>query len=112
MKTSKEPPAALKVYSDMLMKEGIKVVYNERLNRTTGVEMQNGVIKSITMESGKVFVGKAFIDAVYMTCIFSHEVFGSENTVVYKLSEPYGSKQNTYFLIWDIEVAFSINFSL
>ncbi|MBM1106208.1 FAD-dependent oxidoreductase [Aurantibacter crassamenti] len=60
-----EPSAALKVYMDMLMKEGVKVVYNERLNRVSGVEMQNGAIKSITMESGKVFIGKAFIDATY-----------------------------------------------
>lgn len=61
-----EPSAALTVYKDMLAKErNIKLVYNERLNRSNGVLKKNGKIQSIEMESGKVFSGKVFIDATY-----------------------------------------------
>ncbi|WP_052958627.1 FAD-dependent oxidoreductase [Maribacter thermophilus] len=60
-----EPSAALSVYHDMLKDEKVKVVYNERLNRDTGVEKVNGKIRSITMESGKKFTGKVFLDTTY-----------------------------------------------
>ncbi|MEO1010812.1 MAG: FAD-dependent oxidoreductase [Bacteroidota bacterium] len=60
-----EPSAALTVYNDMVAKENITLVYNERLNRKNGVSKRDGRIRSITMESGKVFSGKMFIDATY-----------------------------------------------
>ncbi|MBQ4915301.1 FAD-dependent oxidoreductase [Maribacter sp. MMG018] len=60
-----EPSAALSVYHDMIEKEKVKVIYNERLNRDSGVEKVNGKIASITMESGKRFIGKVFLDATY-----------------------------------------------
>ena len=60
-----EPSAALSVYHEMLKREKVKVIYNERLNRDSGVEKDNGKILSITMESGKKFVGKVFLDATY-----------------------------------------------
>lgn len=60
-----EPSAALSVYKTMMDKEKIKMVYNERLNRTSGVKKVNGKIESITMESGKTFKGKVFLDATY-----------------------------------------------
>ena len=60
-----EPSAALQVYHNMLKKEKIKVVYGERLNRSTGVVMSDQNIKSITMESGKRYAGKVFLDATY-----------------------------------------------
>lgn len=60
-----EPSAALSVYHDMLKKEKVKVIYNERLNRDSGVEKVDGKILSITMESGKKFIGKVFLDATY-----------------------------------------------
>jgi len=60
-----EPSAALSVYHDMLKNEKVKVIYNERLNRDSGVDKVNGKISSITMESGKKFVGKVFLDATY-----------------------------------------------
>ncbi|WP_339841030.1 FAD-dependent oxidoreductase [uncultured Maribacter sp.] len=60
-----EPSAALSVYQDMLKNEKVKVLYNERLNRDSGVDKVNGKIISITMESGKKFVGKVFLDATY-----------------------------------------------
>ncbi len=60
-----EPSAALKVYHDMLSNEKVKLVYEERLNRASGVNKVGGKIQTITMESGKKFVGKVFLDATY-----------------------------------------------
>ncbi|MEG3658624.1 FAD-dependent oxidoreductase [Arenibacter palladensis] len=60
-----EPSAALAVYKDMMDKEKINMVYNERLNRESGVKKVDGKIESITMESGKTFKGKVFLDATY-----------------------------------------------
>lgn len=60
-----EPSAALAVYQNMIAKENITLVYNERLNRKNGVVKTNGKIESIEMESGKVFTAKVFIDATY-----------------------------------------------
>ena len=60
-----EPSAALAVYKDMMDREKIKMVYDERLNRESGVKKVDGKIESITMESGKTFKGKVFLDATY-----------------------------------------------
>lgn len=61
-----EPSAALKIFQEMLDHEkNITLVYNQRLNRDTGVIKTNGLITSIVMENGKVYSGKMFIDATY-----------------------------------------------
>ncbi|WP_422080620.1 FAD-dependent oxidoreductase [Ulvibacterium sp.] len=60
-----EPSAALSVYQNMISKEDITLVYNERLNREDGVKKTKGKIVSIQMESGKVYSGSIFIDATY-----------------------------------------------
>src|SRR5690606_31186290 len=60
-----EPSAALEVYHNMLAAEDIDMVYNERLYRSGGVEKPDTRITAITMESGKTFRGKMFIDATY-----------------------------------------------
>lgn len=60
-----EPSVALRVYQDMLSKTTVQVIYNQRLNRKSGVKKSGGVISSITMESGEEYVGKVFIDATY-----------------------------------------------
>lgn len=61
-----EPSAALKIFKEMLSKEqNINLVYNQRLNRKTGVKKTSGKITSIQMESGQVYQGKMFIDATY-----------------------------------------------
>ncbi len=60
-----EPSAALSVYKDMLDKQNVELVYKERLNRKSGVIKDQGKIRSIKMESGKVFTGDIFIDATY-----------------------------------------------
>ena len=60
-----EPSAALKVFDNMIKDLDIQVVYNQQLNRASGVSKKNEDIKSITMESGKTYSGKMFIDATY-----------------------------------------------
>ncbi len=60
-----EPSAALKVYHDMIKNLDITIVYNQKLNRATGVMKNANTINSITMESGEAFQGKFFIDATY-----------------------------------------------
>lgn len=61
-----EPSAALKIFHKLLEPEkNITLVYNQRLNRKTGVIKKKGKITSITMESGEVYAGKMFIDATY-----------------------------------------------
>ncbi len=60
-----EPSAALKVYHDMLKDLDIKIVYEQRLDRTRGVLKSAKTIMSITMESGETYYGKMFIDATY-----------------------------------------------
>jgi hypothetical protein len=60
-----EPSAALKVYDQMLKKEGIVVLYNKRLDRKLGVVKEGGRIVSIRVLSGENYYGKMFIDATY-----------------------------------------------
>jgi hypothetical protein len=60
-----EPHVALNVFNDMTKKYSIPVVYNEKLNLKNGVVKSRGKIVSITMESGKVYTAKVFMDATY-----------------------------------------------
>lgn len=60
-----EPKVALKVYEEMLAEHEILVVFGEQLDRTSGVVKDGTDIVSISMESGRTFYGKVFIDAKY-----------------------------------------------
>ncbi len=61
-----EPSAALSIMQDWVREYEIPVVYRERLERSRrGISKQSATIVSITMESGKVFRGRVFIDATY-----------------------------------------------
>lgn len=60
-----EPSAALKVYAEMIAREKIDIIYNQRLNRSNGVKKQGQHIVEIEMESGEKYRGKIFIDATY-----------------------------------------------
>ncbi len=60
-----EPSAALEVYHDMIRDHDITLVYEQRLNRETGVSKADNAINSISMESGEIYHGKVFIDATY-----------------------------------------------
>jgi hypothetical protein len=60
-----EPSVAERLFDQMVVEAGVTVVRNERLNRQDGVKKVGLKIVSIAMESGRVFQGKAFIDATY-----------------------------------------------
>jgi len=60
-----EPSAALKVYRDWIAETGLELVFEERLDREKGVKVEEGRLVSITMESGKVYAGKMFLDTTY-----------------------------------------------
>lgn len=82
-----EPHVAEDTYHKMLEEAGVSVVFEERLDLAEGVEKQNGRIVAITMESGRRFAGKMFIDATYEGDLMakagvSYHV-GRESNVVY-----------------------------
>ncbi|GJM28582.1 MAG: hypothetical protein DHS20C17_12170 [Cyclobacteriaceae bacterium] len=60
-----EPSAALVVYHQMMQQEGVEVIYQEKLDRSNGVEMDAAKILSIKTLSGKRYSGRMFIDATY-----------------------------------------------
>src|SRR5690606_19913603 len=60
-----EPSAAMSVYKTMMATEDITLVYQQRLNRESGVTKQGTEIVEIEMESGEKYRGKMFIDATY-----------------------------------------------
>lgn len=61
-----EPSVALQVFENWIRRDDLEIVRGERLNREAGVVFgdQKEII-SVTMESGKTFSGKMFIDATY-----------------------------------------------
>jgi hypothetical protein len=63
-----EPHVGKQVFEQMITAAGITVVYNERLDRTSGkgVTMNGQCMTAITMLSGKTYHGKMFIDATYV----------------------------------------------
>lgn len=61
-----EPRVARQVFEAMLAEQQIRVVTGERLDLTPGsVEKVGGRIRSIRMESARIFSGRIFIDATY-----------------------------------------------
>ncbi len=60
-----EPHVAEQLYHQMLREEDVPLVISERLDLKTGVRKTGTQITSITMESGRTFHGKMFIDATY-----------------------------------------------
>jgi len=63
-----EPHVGKQVFEQMIAAAGVTVVYNEKLDRTSGkgVTMEGQRIKAITTVSGKTYSGKMFIDATYV----------------------------------------------
>ena len=59
------PHVAEKIFEEFIAEHKIPVVRNEWLDRTDGVEVSDGRIRSITTLSGKKYSGKMFIDATY-----------------------------------------------
>jgi hypothetical protein len=61
-----EPKVADMILTEMLSEAGVKVFTGERMVREkNGVKMEGNRISTVTMESGKIFGGKMFIDASY-----------------------------------------------
>ncbi len=60
-----EPHVAEGIFKDMIRKAKVPVVYGEHLDLKNGVLKKGPRILAITMESGRVFRGKMFIDATY-----------------------------------------------
>ena len=88
-----EPSAALKVYHEMLEKEpNIRIVYQQRLNRKTGVKKEGHVIKSIQMETGQIYQGKMFMDCTYEGDLMAAS--GVSYTVGREANSQYGESLN------------------
>ncbi len=60
-----EPKVAESIMGDFLKESNVQVVFSERLDRAKGVKLNGKRITSITMESGKTFTAKVYIDATY-----------------------------------------------
>jgi hypothetical protein len=94
-----EPHVAEKIYNDMLGDAHVQVVLGERLNLQKGVKKDGTRIVSITMESGRTFGGKVFIDATYEGDLMAKA--GVRYTVGREANSEYGEKVN------GIEVAYA-----
>lgn len=83
-----EPHAAEKVFEDFIKENKIQVWRSEWLDRENGVTVKKGKITAIRTLSGKVFLGKMFIDATYegdlMAAARVSYTFGREPAALYK----------------------------
>lgn len=87
-----EPSAALKVFRDWISETNLKLIFNERLNRKNGVIKLGNKIVQITMESGRTFAGKMFIDATYEGDLLA--AAGVSYTVGREANSKYGETLN------------------
>jgi len=61
-----EPHVGQRVFERLIADADVPVVFDEELNRETGVEMDGNRIVSITTLSGRIYRGRMFIDATYV----------------------------------------------
>ncbi|EAR01265.1 FAD-dependent oxidoreductase [Maribacter sp. HTCC2170] len=87
-----EPSAALKVFHNMIKDLDIKIIYEQRLNRKTGITKVDNAIHSITTESGDTYFGEVFIDATYEGDLM--EASGISYTVGRESNSQYGESLN------------------
>ncbi len=87
-----EPSAALNVYHDMIKDLDITIVYEQRLNRATGISKDENSIVSISMESGETYSGEIFIDATYEGDLMA--AAGISYTVGRESNSEYGESLN------------------
>ncbi|HBT94459.1 MAG TPA: xanthan lyase, partial [Chitinophagaceae bacterium] len=88
-----EPSVALKVFLEMVKNESnIHIVYNQRLNRKTGIKKEKQVIKSIQMETGQIYQGKIFMDCTYEGDLMAAS--GVSYTVGRESNSQYGESLN------------------
>lgn len=60
-----EPKVAEQIFRDMAAEAGVEVVFEQRLDRAQGVQVESGRIVAISMEQGPTYRGHYFIDATY-----------------------------------------------
>jgi predicted dehydrogenase len=87
-----EPHVATRVYEEMLGEAGIKPFINERLDRANGIKKNGPRIESITMETGRPFYARIFIDATYEGDLM--EAAGVEYHVGREANSVYGETLN------------------
>jgi len=61
-----EPHVGETAFEQLVIEAGVTVVFNDKLDRTSGVAMEGQRITSITTLSGNTYRGKMFIDATYV----------------------------------------------
>jgi hypothetical protein len=87
-----EPHAAEEAFERMLFDSKVWVFTNEWLDRQNGVVKENGSIISIRTLSGKIFLGKVFIDATYEGDLMASA--GVKSTVGRESNSVYNEKWN------------------
>lgn len=87
-----EPHIAEKVFKDMLREANVPLALGERLDLVSGVSKKDTRIMSITMESGKTFRGRMFIDATYEGDLMAKA--GVSYTVGRESNDVYGETLN------------------
>lgn len=60
-----EPHVASTIFDQMLKETNVQVVFNQRLDRKTGVRKNETTIETIRMETGELYRAKVFLDATY-----------------------------------------------
>jgi hypothetical protein len=60
-----EPHVAEQIYNDFIREQHVPVVFGQRLDLANGVQKKGTRIVAITMQSGRNYHGKLFIDASY-----------------------------------------------
>jgi FAD dependent oxidoreductase/PrcB C-terminal len=87
-----EPHVAEQVFESFARDQDIPVVRDEWLDRVKGIRKEGGRISSITMLSGKTYVGRMFIDATYEGDLMA--AAGVSYYVGRESAETYGEKWN------------------
>ncbi len=84
-----EPHVAEQVFERMVQQAGVETVRGERLDRSGGgVRQKKDTIRTITMESGRTFRGRVFIDATYVGDLMA--AAGVTYTIGRESKEKYG----------------------
>lgn len=87
-----EPKVNSLLLNQYLTENKIEVFYSERLKPKSGVEKNGTDITQITMESGRIFVGKMFIDASYEGDLMAQA--GVKYTIGREDNAMYGEQSN------------------
>jgi len=95
-----EPRVAESILEAMIAEEDITVIRGLRLDRKTGVTLENERIVSVTMEGGKTFTGRMFIDATYEGDLMA--ATGVSYTVGRESNDQYGETLNGVHKAGDI----------